>query len=341
MARKTEQHSYYTEEKWNKVNEDNKQLINDFLNYLRSIDRSPETVKSYENDLQIYFLWNLENNKNKFFIDVKKKDVVNYQNWMIHIMKLSPSRVRRLKSAISSLSNYIVDILDEEYSDFKNIINKIKPPQKQEVREKTVLKDEQVEFLINYLVDKKQYVKACFVACLAASAVRKSEIVQFRVSFINEEKLTEDGFYVTPEIRCKGAGVRGLQKNKYIIKEIMKKYFDLWMEEREKLGIDNEELFVIKRKGIWKPISNDTVDSWMQTFSKILNEDCYAHCFRHYSATWLKRNGASIEQIQEFLGHSSSEVTQIYIDIGAEESLKGMLNFLKKPETEEKADDNE
>lgn len=48
----------------------------------------------------------------------------------------SPARVRRVKAALSSLSNYIENILDDEYEDFRPIIRKIENPQNTPVREK-------------------------------------------------------------------------------------------------------------------------------------------------------------------------------------------------------------
>jgi site-specific recombinase XerD len=330
MARKTEQHRYYTEEKWERVNPFNKKLCTDFLRYCRSTDKSPETLGSYESNLRIFFIWFLDNADNKNFTDVEKIDIMNFQDWMISDQHLSSNRVRQLKSTISSLSNYICDMLDRQYPDFRNIVNKIKPPAKVEVREKTIFTNEQIDLLLKTLVERKKYMYACMVACLAASGVRKGEIIQFKVSFFDEKRYDEDaGYYITPEIRCKGAGKLGKKLTKFVIREIMYPYFELWMKQREELGIDCDEMFVIRRNGEWKPIGISTVNSAMNTFSQILNLNAYSHAFRHYAATWLKRNGVETSKIRDFLGHNDSSTTEIYIDIGKEENLKDMLSFMK------------
>ena len=55
-----------------------------------------------------------------------------------------------MRSAISSMSNLIENILDEEFPDFRNIINKIPvPPANQS--EKTVFENEDLEELLNKL----------------------------------------------------------------------------------------------------------------------------------------------------------------------------------------------
>lgn len=54
-GRKTVYNSISSPEKLAKVNPENIQLGNDFLEYLTSIDRSKSTVDAYRNDLNIFF----------------------------------------------------------------------------------------------------------------------------------------------------------------------------------------------------------------------------------------------------------------------------------------------
>ena len=51
---------------------------------------------------------------NKYFPEISKRDIISYQNWLLRNNENSPARVRRLKSTLSSLSNYIEAILDDE-----------------------------------------------------------------------------------------------------------------------------------------------------------------------------------------------------------------------------------
>ena len=54
-GRKTVYNSISSPEKLAKVNPENIQLGNDFLEYLTSIDRSKSTVDAYRNDLNIFW----------------------------------------------------------------------------------------------------------------------------------------------------------------------------------------------------------------------------------------------------------------------------------------------
>jgi integrase/recombinase XerD len=329
MARKTKRMKDVSEEEWKLVNEENKLLLDDFLLHIEAEDISPTTIKGYKSDLKIVFNWFRQFAKNKEFYDIKKTDVSRFQSWCIG-NEMSPARIRRLRSAMSSLSNYVEKMLDDDYPNFRNIINKIKAPTLSFVREKTVFSEEEVNDLLNILVEKEEYQLACFVAVLAGSGMRKSEVIQCKIDWFFGDINLFEGMYVSPEIRTKGRGKLGKRMKKMVIKDIVDKYLKLWKDEREKLGIDNDSLFVSKINGKYKSASESTVDYWMEKLTKITGVDNYAHCYRHYSATWLKRNGVEIDTIRDFFGHESSETTQIYIDIGSEENLKGMLSFMDK-----------
>ena len=149
MPRKTKYNNITSPELLSKVNPDNMRLKNDFLCYLQSIQRSPKTIAGYSNDLDIMLTWNHLYNRDKEFIKITKRDWAAFQNWLINVNGNSPARVRRLKASISSLSNYISNILDDEdeFRDFRPVIRKIENPAMQQVRQKTVWEDEQLDKL--------------------------------------------------------------------------------------------------------------------------------------------------------------------------------------------------
>ena len=123
MSRKTKMNAITSEELLKQVNPENKQLLDDFLDYLKSVRRSETTIAAYKNDIEIAWVWCLQNIGNIYFINWTKRNIVAYQNWLLNNNENSPARVRRLKAALSSLSNFICNVLDDEYPNFKNIIN--------------------------------------------------------------------------------------------------------------------------------------------------------------------------------------------------------------------------
>ncbi len=322
MPRKTIYNNLTSEELITRISKENKELMNEFINYLKSVDKSPNTIDSYINDLHIFFCWNVEHNDNKFFIKFTKRDIVKYQNYLIHDLKHSSNRVRRLKSAISSMSNFIEAILDEDFPDFKNIVNKIPAPDKVEVREKTVMSDEQVNELLKYLVDKKKYQQACAVALAVSSGSRKAEILRFKVSYFIDENIKYGALYKTPEkIKTKGRTSKGKLIYRWCLVSTFKPYFDLWMKEREELGITGDELFFNKRNGVWKPADISTLNSWAITFSNILGIDWYWHSNRHYFCTALCQANIPASVIKDIIGWESTSMVDIYNDTEVDDEV--------------------
>lgn len=321
MARSTVYNQITTPELIEQISEDNRELSEDFLIYLESVDRSPKTIKTYRNNLQIFFIWNLQHNKNKYFVDLTKREIVKFQNHALNIWEWSSNRIRTVKSTLSSLSNYIEDILDDEYEDYRSIINKIESPKLQPRREKTVIEDSEVDRVLGELVEEKEYQMACVLALAAMSGARKSELLLFKVDYFNDENIIFDALYKTPEkIRTKGSGVDGKKIYKYTLIDF-KKYFDLWMKEREELGIENEWLFVTKQKGEWKHMRVSTLNSWTTKYSELFGVPFYFHSMRHYLNTKLLQHNLPNSIIQEYFGWSSTDMIEIYNDTEASEEF--------------------
>lgn len=147
-GRTTVYNKHTTPEKLEQCNKENIELVNDFLDYLVSIDRSKKTIFNYKNDLEIFMIWNLEYNNNKFFVDITKREFVKFQKHTLEEWNWSSNRIRRVKSVISSLSNYIENMLDDEYENYRSVIKKIESPVKENVREKTVFTKDEVVFYL-------------------------------------------------------------------------------------------------------------------------------------------------------------------------------------------------
>lgn len=322
MSRKTKMNSITSPELVSQINPDNIRLKEDFLEYLKSIQRSTGTISGYSNDLDIFFVWVMKNAKNKSFVDITKRDLVAYQNWLINENENSPSRVRRLKAAISSLSNFVEAILDEEpeFKGFRSIVRKIENPALQPVREKTVWEDDELEALLNSLTEKKEYEKACYLALAMYSGRRKSELRRFKVSDFTDDKLVCDGaLFKSSPIKTKGRS-GGKYIPCYTLAKRFKPYFNLWMQQREKFGIESEWLFPSKLNPN-EQISISTLNSWANTFTKMSGKDFYAHSLRHYFTTSLARAGIPDGVIQSIVSWESSDMVRLYTDIDTDEQI--------------------
>lgn len=307
MSRKTQQNDITSQELLAQVNPQNKELLSDFLSYLKSVQRSEMTIRGYENDIQIAWVWGLKNNGNKPFIEWSKRNIIAYQNWLLNENKNSPARIRRLKAALSSLSNYIESVLDDEFPNFRNIINKVESPVNRPVREKTVWEDEALEKLLTTLMKQEEYEKACMLALAIYSGRRKAELCRFRVSDFNNANLVCDGaLYKSAPIKTKGHG-GGKYINCYTLAKKFKPYFDAWMNARESLGIQSEWLFP-SPSDMSEQIGVGTLNSWANTFSRMTGRDFYFHSLRHAFTTSLVRAGIPDNVITQIVGWESADM---------------------------------
>lgn len=328
-GRETVYNKITTPEKIEKINPENRQLVSDFTDYLSSIDRSPKTIQQYTSDLNIFFVYNLDNNSNKPFEEITKRDLVRFQSHALNTWGWSPKRVRRVKAVISSLSNYIENILGDEpeYKDFRSIVQKIESPTNETVREKTVFTKEELTKLLDKLVADKKYKQACALSLAMNSGRRKGEIPLFKTEYFTEDnKILNGAMYKTSEtVRTKGRGVRGKQLYLYTLSKDFEYYLNLWLKEREQLGIESIWLFP-KRDEPNEHIEESTMNHWAEGFTDYLkemqvNKEFYWHSMRHYFCTALSENNIPIEVIKQLVGHESSETTSIYIDTSAESSF--------------------
>jgi len=313
------------EEKIKKINPENVQLVGDFLDYLASIDRSPQTIEGYRNDLEIFFVWNEEANANKEFIKITKREFARFQNHALNEWKWSSSRIRRVKSAISSLSNYIENMLDEEkgYEDYRSVIRKIESPANEAVREKTILSPDEVQHLLDVLVENKKYQKAVCVAILAYSGMRRAELLQMKMEYFEPDRLEFGCLYKTDKVRAKGRGVRGKQINKYVMNKV-DPYMDLWRKEREENGIDSEYVFVTNCNGEW--VRRTNINHWKEELSDIIGKPFYFHALRHALCTELCQKNIPAEVIREFFQWQSVDMITHYNDASAADDFGKYFN---------------
>lgn len=319
MARKTIMTKITSPEKTAQINKNNLRLKDDFLAYLKSMQCSEGTIFGYNNDLLIVFTYVLENLGNKDFQRITKRDFISLQNWLV-AKGNSSARIRRIKAAISSLSNYCEEILaddDPAFAGYRSIIRKIKNPPLQTVREKTVWEDAELEALLDKLTDLGRWEQACFVALGMYGGRRKSEMCRFKVSDFNEDRLVCDGaLYKSAPILTKG--------NKYLecytLAKKFKPYLDNWMKYRQESGIQSEWLFP-DINDYSQPLRITTINSWAKTFSRLTGRDFYAHSLRHYFVSALSRAGIPDNVVVQIIGWTSSEMFNIYNDNSKDDQI--------------------
>ena len=305
-----------TPEKWEKVNVENKKMVDEFLK--QNVQLSSETISQYESALKIYYWWVFENGDNKPFHALKSRDFLRFQNWLTE-RGMSSSGIKLKRSAVSSFNNYIEVYYLDEYPTFRNYITKGIPlPTPVAVHKKEPLTMAEYISLCGRLEELELYQQLAYLKFSFSSAARRAEVIQLLKSDLETEpkQVTSDGktinVYNTHPIRCKGRGkigkVKPLQFDDDAREALMK-----WLEIR---GDDDcPYVFVAKHNGKYSQISKATLNVWTETyFADIVGRRVHPHLFRSTRATILTvEQGKDIRAAQKLLGHKSSVTTETYV----------------------------
>ena len=65
-------------ENYEKINRKNKKLLDDFIDYCHSMDKTELTIKNYKSQIKIFLCWNKKFNKDTFFCDLQRKDFLTF-----------------------------------------------------------------------------------------------------------------------------------------------------------------------------------------------------------------------------------------------------------------------
>lgn len=315
-----------TDEMWQEVNKFNRNMTEEFLQ--ESVQLSKETLKQYTSALRIFFNWVREHLQNKQLTDIKSRDYLRYQNYLIRY-GLSSSATRLKRSAISSLNGYVLLYYEDEFPTFKNFISKkIPAPEQVFVYDKVPLNPEEYEKLTDELRRLEEWQKLAYVEFTYSTGCRRAESIQLLKEIIDYPLITkkvkvknketgieeekEANYYVTHKIRCKGKGETGKERKlkfKQDVMDSLKKWLEIRGED------DCSYIFITKYGGKIKQVTPSTIGDWCNgLFADIIGRRVHPHLFRESRATNLVvHENKDIEAARSLLGHNSTETTKIYV----------------------------
>lgn len=316
MLSKLEKIPPVTEQEWQQVNSFNRDLVEEFLQ--ESMQLSPQTIRQYESGLKIFFRWVKENLSDKKLIDIKSRDYLKYQNYLVR-RGLSSSAIKFKRAAISSLNGYVMTYYEDEYPTFRNFITKnIANPPSNFVNKKDPLTKEEFDLLLNELIKRKKWQQVAYIMFSFTTACRKGESMQLLKEVVNYNPVIRERngktikYYETHDIRCKGRGVAGEVRKLQFNQDTMD-YLNKWLEVR---GEDDcPYMFITMKNNVVKQVGQTTFNDWCKgLFTKIVGKRVHPHGFRAARATSIVVDeGKDIKSAQALLGHKNSQTTEIYV----------------------------
>jgi integrase len=324
--------SFFDEEIWKNVNQNNKELLNDFLLELKQMQRSDGTIYAYKKDIMGFLCDVYRMFKNCYVLELSKKDIRKYSIYLQKSCGVSNSRHNRIKSAIGSMMAFAEE--EEDYDYDTNVVRKVHGLPKNPVREIVFLSDDQIQKILNSLIEQESYQDATMLSLAYESIARKGELLQVKkYSFFDCKKNNSN--------RVIGKGG----------KEFSLLYFDktkqcanLWLEQRGEDNIDS--LWVVgSGKSKHAASSKNIYDAFirMRDILSSFDDEEYlefnVHSMRHSGIQnlsdgthWLckeKNNGEpyDLNKIQILANHSNISTTSDYLKDNSIQELEDLFNI--------------
>lgn len=279
--------------------------INNYLDYCLHQKRlDKKTIKAYHIDLNQFASYISETQ----LTDITQDTLESY---ISHLHEnYQPKTVKRKIASLKAMFHYFEYKGLTTQNPFSNMQIKFREPT---ILPKTIPLHA-VEYLLKFIYSQQTNAKTAYqrknavrdaAVCelLFATGMRISELCSLNVNDVN----LRDG---TILIYGKGSKERRLQLgNKDVITTLENYKTEFYAE------IANCHSFFVNQSG--RPLSDQTVRRMLAKYTKLATIDLHItpHMFRHTFATSLLEADVDIRYIQEMLGHSSINITEIYTHV--------------------------
>ena len=286
------------------------EVKDEFLSYL-IVERgdSKATIDNYSIDLDQFISFE----ENKDISLLKREDISDFINYLSSKGLKTSSIIRR-----STVIRLFYIYLNKEKLIDVPLTGLYLP--KNEKHLPSVLSTDEVDALLDCfdLTKEVEIRDKAMLETMYASGLRVSELLSLELGNIN---------FVQGYIKTKGKG----SKERIIpIGEFALEYLTLYIDKVSRCNVGYKTKYVFLNKE-GKPISRQYF--WRKVKEYALRANIYTeispHTLRHSFATHLLENGANLREVQEMLGHSKIETTQIYTHISTKRIISAYDQFMK------------
>lgn len=288
-----------------------KTIINNYLTYCQYQKRlDSKTIKAYRIDLTQFITQIAIEEISDITSDTLEQYII-----ALH-QTYKPKTVKRKIASIKALFHYM---------EYKNYIE-VTPFNKIQVkfREPTILPKtiplNTIETLLSVMYDQRTLAKTTYqkrnalrdvatIELLFATGMRISELCSLKLENVN---LSER----TILIYGKGAKERRIQIGNEDVLHTLSEYYLEFQKE-----IQCCQYFFVNQTN--KPLSDQAVRRMIRKYTALASIDMHLtpHMFRHTFATSLLEADVDIRYIQEMLGHSSINITEIYTHVAMSKQM--------------------
>ena len=274
----------------------------DFCQYQKRLDA--KTMKAYRIDLKQFSMQISAGRLVDITPDVLEKYIMSLHQ------SYKPKTAKRKIASVKAFFHYM------EYKSYIDVnpFNKLQVKFREPVILPKTIPLHIIERFLSTIYEQRAHAKTAYqkknalrdaavIELLFATGMRISELCSLKAENVN----LNDGIIL---IYGKGAKERRIQIGNQDVMCILEEYFREFQAEIEYRGY-----FFVNQSG--RALSDQTVRRMIRKYSSIAAIDLHItpHMFRHTFATCLLEEDVDIRYIQEMLGHSSINITEIYTHV--------------------------
>ncbi len=289
--------------------------LNSFLTHLK-IERacSLNTVKNYYHDLELLKEYLIENflNGDKSKFDWSKFTILHLRSFLSYLYDTRGNKTSSIHRRICSIKAFYKYMADNKEIK-EDPAKELKYPK----RPRSIPKFLDVDHILKLIDQTTNLTHRAIIEVLYSTGARVNEIRNLNVDDVNLEKKV---IYIHS-----GKG----NKDRVVLltdraADILRKYIEkkrpkiiAKVSAKKVLPEDSKSALFLSNRGT--RISNRNIQHFLSKLSELAGiKHTTPHMLRHSFASHLVMNNANIRVVQQLLGHSSLDTTQIYANITPE-----------------------
>lgn len=239
--------------------------------------------------------------------EIEKNDIEDYLSHLIHERNMKKTSVNKV---ISSLKSLYKELEKNGYDNPFKYIGLFKTSRNLDNILKVSFNDIK-EIIKKYDVcGEKEYRNTIILYTLFYTGMRSQELLTLQFKHI----LQRNGEYYLKLEKTKSGREQYKPLHEFLVKKISEyKNYICNMYNCDEDFLQEQYIFNSNFQKN-KQLSYRALYNVIQNMGEVINKDISPHNIRHAIATELSLNGADLIEIRDFLGHSDTKVTEIYIN---------------------------
>lgn len=268
------------------------------------------TITTYEDDINQFELFV----DNKDISELKREDIEDFMRFLSAEGMKNATIIRR----ITTIRGFYLFLAREGL--IKESLIGLRLP-KGEKKLPNVLSFEEVEDLLDApdIENDSELRDKAMLETMYASGLRVSELLSLQLGNIN----FNEGYL---KIKGKGSKERIVPIGEFAL-DFINRYVTLvrpkYAKNRTKYLFLNRDGAPISRQYFWRQIKKYALKA-------NIDREISPHTLRHSFATHLLENGANLKEVQEMLGHTKIETTQIYTHVSTKRIISAYDKFMNR-----------